>query len=87
MANKSLIIIGTSNNSKLAKFYFDKDTDYNVVAFSVEQDFLTEDTFQNLPVLPLENLEETFPPSSHDAFVAVGYTKMNKNKKTIIRYS
>lgn len=76
--SKKIIIVGTTTNARLAKWYFENDTDYEVVAFSVNKDFITEASWLGLPVVPFENLEMFFPPSEYFAFVAIGYTKMNK---------
>lgn len=75
--SKKLIIIGSTSNAKLAKYYFDKDTDYEVVAFSVNKEYIEEESFCGLPVIPFENIEASHPPSDYDAFVAIGYTDMN----------
>ena len=37
---KQLIIIGNTSNAKLAHYYFSKDSDYDVVAFSVNKKFI-----------------------------------------------
>lgn len=75
---KNLIIIGNTTNARLAKWYFDNDTDYNVVAFSVNKEYINEDMFLDLPIVPFENLEKVYPALSNDAFIAIGYTNMNK---------
>jgi sugar O-acyltransferase (sialic acid O-acetyltransferase NeuD family) len=80
---KKLVIIGLSNNAKLAAFYFNKDTDYNVVGFSVNQEYIIGDTFYNLPVFPIENIITIFPPNDCDVFVAVGYSQMNEVRKNL----
>jgi sugar O-acyltransferase (sialic acid O-acetyltransferase NeuD family) len=77
MKIKKLIIIGLSNNAKLAAYYFEKDSDYSVIGFSVNSAYVIEDKFCNLPVYDLETLELKFPPSEVDVFVAVGYKNMN----------
>lgn len=76
--NKKLVIFGTSSNSKLARYYFEKDTEYKVVAFTVNQQYITEKIFCDLPVVPFEEIQTTFPSNEYDVFVAIGYTKMNK---------
>lgn len=83
MGIKKLIIIGTSNNSKLAKYYFERDTNYKVFAFAIEKSFITNDEFEGLPIVDLENLEYYYPPIEYDAFVAVGYKKMNKLRERL----
>lgn len=81
--SKKLIIIGLSNNSKLAAFYFDKDTEFDVVGFAVNKEYKNADTFYNLPVFELENLAKLFPPNDYYAFVAVGYIDMNKTREKL----
>jgi sugar O-acyltransferase (sialic acid O-acetyltransferase NeuD family) len=75
--SKKLIIIGTTSNAKLAKYYFDKDTEYEVVAFSADQAYIEAPTFCGLPVTPFETIQQEFPPTEYDTFVAIGYTNMN----------
>ncbi len=77
MKNKKLIIIGLSNNAKLAAYYFERDSVYSVIGFAVNSDYINENKFYNLPVYELETLEIKFPPSEVDVFVAVGYKNMN----------
>lgn len=74
---KKLLIIGLSNNAKLAAFYFQKDTEYEVVGFAVDKAYRNESKFYNLPVFILDDIMITHPISQFDAFVAVGYNQMN----------
>jgi sugar O-acyltransferase (sialic acid O-acetyltransferase NeuD family) len=75
--SKKLVIVGSTTNARLAKWYFENDTDYEVCAFSVHSIYINDTTFEGLPVVPFEELENQYPPSDYDAFVAIGYTKMN----------
>ena len=74
---KPLIIIGNSSNAKLAHYYFTHDSEYEVIAFSVDQKFIEKKQFCKLPVISFETLEETHSSSEFDAFVAIGYSDMN----------
>ncbi len=38
---KQLIIVGTSNNAKLAAFYFQRDTEYKVAGFAVDREYIS----------------------------------------------
>jgi sugar O-acyltransferase (sialic acid O-acetyltransferase NeuD family) len=76
--SKKIVIIGTTTNARLAKWYFDNDSEYEVVAFSVNKEFITEKFWLGLPVVPFEDLENIFSPAEYFAFVAIGYRKMNK---------
>jgi sugar O-acyltransferase (sialic acid O-acetyltransferase NeuD family) len=76
--NRKLVIVDDSAFAEIAREYFDADTDYEVVAFSVEQTFLKRDTLHGLPVVPFETLEQHFAPASHAVFAAVTYTQLNR---------
>ncbi len=80
---KKLIIIGNTSNAKLAHYYFTKDSDYEVVAFAVHEKYIEGSTFCDLPVVPLEFIENQYTPKDYDAFVAVGYTKMNEVREQL----
>jgi len=80
---KKIVIIGTSANSRLARFYFDKDTDYNVVGYAIDREYIQSNEFDGMPVYAVEDLCNYFPPSGCDAFVAVGYNKMNKIREKL----
>ena len=58
-------------------WYFAHDSDYRVVAHTVDGAYLTESTFQGVPVVPFEELPRAFPPEDHMMFVALSYAKMN----------
>ncbi len=62
----------------MAYEYFKYDSVYEVVAFSVERDYLNQDNLYGLSVLPLEELELHFPPSDTMVFVAISSTKLNR---------
>lgn len=74
---RDLVIFGTSDFAQLAQFYFSRFTDYRVVAFTVDRDYLPEsgEAF-GLPVIPFEEAQTRCPPDSHDMFVAVTYLKL-----------
>lgn len=80
---KKLIIVGTSNNSKLARYYFERDTPYEVIGYTVENEYVTSPVFDDLPVIPLDSITDTHPTTEFDVFVAVGYSKMNKVRELL----
>lgn len=78
MNKKKLIIVGDSAFAEIAREYFDADTPYEVAAFSVEAAFLKRNQLYGLPVVPFESLEQTYPPDTHDVFVAITYSQLNR---------
>jgi sugar O-acyltransferase (sialic acid O-acetyltransferase NeuD family) len=75
---KQLVIIGDSAFAEIAYEYFTHDSEYEVVAFSVEQAYLTRDTLFGLPVVPFETLEQQYPPAQHAFYAALVYTERNR---------
>ena len=74
---KRLVIFGTSDIAQIAHSYFSTDSEYEVIAFTVDGAYLSEAEFCGLPVVPFEAITETFPPSDCAMFVALSYTKLN----------
>lgn len=75
--NKPLVIFGTGEIAQLAHFYFSKESDYNVVAFTVDQAYLTDNLFCGLPVISFETIATRYPPSEYELFIALSYAKLN----------
>jgi sugar O-acyltransferase (sialic acid O-acetyltransferase NeuD family) len=75
---KKLIVYGTGLIAEVADFYFRKDSAYQVAGFTNSAEFIKEEHFQGMPVLPFETLEKTHLPSDYDVFIALGYAKTNQ---------
>lgn len=75
---KKLIIVGDSGFAEIAHEYFEADSSYEVVAFSVERDYLKKEELRGLPVVPFEELEIRFDPTIHEIYVAATYTQLNR---------
>jgi sugar O-acyltransferase (sialic acid O-acetyltransferase NeuD family) len=80
MAEKrhKLIIVGDSAFAEIAYEYFTHDSDYEVVAFSVEQEYIKRESLFGLPIVPFESLEHHYSPHEHTFFAANVYTQLNK---------
>ena len=78
MKNKKLIIVGNSAFAEISYEYFEFDSDYQVVAFSVEKAYLKNDSLQGLPVLDFENIQDHYDPATHEIYVAATYTQFNR---------
>jgi len=73
-----LVIFGAGDIARLAWVYFTRDSEHEVVAFTVDQEFLKEGSFRDLPLVAFERVAELYPPSDHKMFVALSYAKMNR---------
>lgn len=75
--NKRLIIIGDSAFAEVAWELFTEESNYEVIAFAVEKKYLNKQSFHELPVVPLEDIESIFPPENIWFYAAIVYTEMN----------
>ena len=75
---RKLLLIGDSAFAEIAFEYFQHDSEYEVVAFCVERQFLKRDSLFGLPVVALEDIESLYPPQEHSFFAANVYTQGNQ---------
>ena len=80
-----IVIIGAGETAEIAHQYFTCDSKYKVVAFSVEKSYLKQEILHGLPVVPLEDLEQQYPPADFLAFVAISSTKLNRVRTRFYR--
>jgi sugar O-acyltransferase (sialic acid O-acetyltransferase NeuD family) len=76
--NRKLVIVGDSAFAEVAYEYFTYDSEYEVVAFSVEKDYINKNSLFGIPVVTFESLEEVYNPREHEIFVAIVYTQLNR---------
>jgi len=76
-----LVLFGSDDAASLARFYFEKDTQYRVRAFTVDAAFVKEEHFEGVPVLAFETITQEFPPEKCAMHIAVGYSQMNRVRK------
>ncbi len=82
MKNK-LIIFGNTNLADMANYYFEHDSNYRVDAFVVDDIVYNIDHFCKKPVVPFSVLDEEYPPTEYDLFVAIGYTNQNRTREKV----
>jgi sugar O-acyltransferase (sialic acid O-acetyltransferase NeuD family) len=76
--DKKLVIIGDSAFAEVAYECFTHDSEYEVVGFAVESEFLRRDTLFGLPVVPFESIEQHFDPAGTSFYAAMVYTQLNR---------
>jgi sugar O-acyltransferase (sialic acid O-acetyltransferase NeuD family) len=78
-----VVIFGTGSFGQVARFYFTRDSDYRVVAFTADAAQIASPNLDGLPVIPFDRIEQEFPPSQCAMFVAVGYRQVNSVRARI----
>ncbi|WP_051575838.1 acetyltransferase [Aquimarina atlantica] len=82
---KSIVIVGTGDYAEMAYMYLKRDTDYKIVAFSVEKEFNTSDEFCGLPVVDFEDIAVDFPKNEYKLLIAIGPNKANTVRERLYK--
>ena len=77
-----VVIFGSTEIADVVYFYLTRDSEHEIVAFTVDGDYINADTFQGLPLVPYEKLEEYYPPDRYQLFIAISYIKVNQLRKS-----
>jgi len=80
---KKVVIFGTGDMAHLAHFFLTNDSNYEVAAFTINLEFIKDQSFLNLPVVGFEDVVNTYPPSEYDMFVTLGPQDCNELRETI----
>ena len=78
---RNIVVFGISDSSQLAKYYIDSDpkySDFRVVGFTVDSDYLVKEIFEGLPVIDFLELNEKFPPADNLLFIPITGINMNR---------
>lgn len=77
---KNLLLFGTGDLAKLACEYFTRDTNYKVIAFTVDREYLKEQTLMGFPVVPFDEVVKKYSPDEHEMHVCLIYNNMNRDR-------
>lgn len=80
-----IVLFGEGTIAETAYFYLTHDSPHDIVAFTVDGDFITKKELFGLPIIPFEEIENKYPPDEFKMFVALGYQNLNKLRATKYR--
>lgn len=83
---EDLIIIGLGTNARHVYEFVTMHKLFNVIGFAVNEEYLTQNEFMDLPVYSLENLEEECLVKKYKVFVALLWNHLNRDRKSIYDY-
>ncbi|NVM17282.1 MAG: acetyltransferase [Candidatus Lokiarchaeota archaeon] len=79
--SERLILFGIGQNAEVAYYYFKHDSPYEIVAFTLDREWMKRDRFHNLPVIAFDEIENVYPPEKYKMFVSISFTNLNKLRK------
>lgn len=77
---EKIIIIGAGETAVLAYEYFSYDSEYDVIAFVAEKNYIKDKILCGIPVVPFETVELQYPPTLYKAFVAMYCSELNRQR-------
>lgn len=80
---EKVIIFGTGDFAEVVFSYLENDGNYEVVAFTINEEYIKDDVKFDLPIVPFEQIENEFSPSKYKMFIAVAYSDHNRNRARI----
>ncbi len=80
---RKIVIFGTGDFARIAAVYFDEDSPHEVVAFTVNEQYLDGEPLLDREVVAFETLEERFPPADYGMFVAIGFSRVNQARAEV----
>lgn len=75
---EKVVIFGDGELAEVIHFYLKHDSPYEVVAFTVDRQYLKEPRFHGLPVVPFDEVTRHYPPDQYRMFVALSYKSVNR---------
>ena len=81
--NSKLVIFGTGELAHIAYEYFTHDSEYEVIAFCLDADYIDKKNFLGLPIISYPELTTNFDPENIDVYIAIGATKMNSAREAV----
>lgn len=78
-----IIIFGVLDTAELAHYYLTHDSEHEIVAFTINRQYIEQDTFKGLPVVAFEDVETIFSPSEYEFFAPMTGRNMNRNREAI----
>lgn len=81
LKTKKAIIFGTGGFAEVVSFLLERDSSYEVVAYTNTQSNPSDSSFCGKPLVAFEKIEEIYSPNEYEIFVAVGYVKMNQTRQ------
>lgn len=72
-----VVVFGTSQWAELAHFYLTHDSEHDVVAFTLDRDYIEAPEYKGLPVVAFDEVEKHFPPGEYKMFIPISFKQMN----------
>ena len=67
---KDIIIFGANDFGRILKYYLEEDNDpRKICAFTMNKEYIKDDTFCGLPIIPFEEINSTYSPDEYEILI------------------
>lgn len=81
MDKRPIVVFGAKKMAALVAYCLQHDSEHQVVAFTVDRQFMGSDSMEGLPIVAFEDLLTQYPPSGFRMIHAIGYWRINGVRK------
>jgi len=72
-----VVVFGVGQWASLAHFYLTHDSPHEVVAFTLDRDYLQDEEYAGLPVVAFDEVKHIYPPDQFKMFIPLSFKRMN----------
>ena len=83
---QKLLIFGTGKISEAVSYFFERDSNFEIVGYILDDAFITTNLFLNKPIIAFSEFEANYSSAEYFIFVAIGYQGMNDLRTTKVNY-
>lgn len=81
MLKKEIILFGNGQMAETAHVYIEHDSAFTVVAFCVDKERISSDTYRGLPLVAFEDVSHSYPPERYDMFIPMSAKDANAQRE------
>lgn len=81
MAKKEIILFGNGQMAETAHVYIEHDSPFTVVAFCVDKERISLDTYRGLPLVAFEEVASIYQPERYDMFIPMSAKDSNTRRE------
>lgn len=78
-----VVIFGMLDTAELAHWYLENDSEHDVVAFTVHEEYRKEESFCGLPLVNFEELTDLYPTEEYMLFAPMTGRNMNRLREKV----
>jgi sugar O-acyltransferase (sialic acid O-acetyltransferase NeuD family) len=75
---KELVVFGAGKIAEAVSYFFDRDSEYQIIAYTVDDEYVISDSFLGKPLVKLSEITTKYNPEKYSIFIATGYQGMNQ---------